>query len=475
MRAGIDALVEKRWEHGTSRWVFSSEEQASETDLLELLRQITTRYTDKTVRQQLAARIAEPGGIERLAELLPPTAPAAAPTLAYLAAVTKDHSHLSASVLLIRQALALCPGSASFMRMHMHMLELQLNHRGALLVLLRFCETNPQRRVRQLTCARFAAGLSAAMLDSTYEANPARDSIAGHTASNAEAQAARGESHSDVHRLDDETGMEEVELLSAFLTAVRLLFTMRAIAPLSRLLRLVEPVRDGMDPELLSLPAVHSENAFLIYITTLLPTIPSVLNPDLPVLHVVGDSHCLSPAWRTISVGGEPHLVVPRLITGLKVWHLRSSSTFYTKAHFDASLQQVPDGSLLVFLLGFIDCREGLPTALEHGVYQTLEEGVDVLVQTYVDTLGSLCLRRGVRIFVHPVPPVIEEMQEIVALFNCKLRAQVMATSGLMWLAMFDHLTLVPKDLQLDGLHLHPQYLPQLEQGIEAHSNPAQE
>ena len=68
---------------------------------------------------------------------------------------------------------------------------------------------------------------------------------------------------------------------------------------------------------------------------------------------------------------------------------------------------------------------------------------------------------------------VIEEIQEIVALFNRKLRAQVMATSGLMWLSMFDHLTLVPKDLQLDGLHLHPQYLPQLEQGIEAHSNPA--
>lgn len=40
-------------------------------------------------------------------------------------------------------------------------------------------------------------------------------------------------------------------------------------------------------------------------------------------LYVIGDSHCMSSAWQTISVKNQKYVLTPKLVTGLKCWHLR--------------------------------------------------------------------------------------------------------------------------------------------------------
>jgi hypothetical protein len=35
-------------------------------------------------------------------------------------------------------------------------------------------------------------------------------------------------------------------------------------------------------------------------------------------IYVCGDSHSISPSWHTVSVRGEPRLLIPALVTGLK-------------------------------------------------------------------------------------------------------------------------------------------------------------
>jgi hypothetical protein len=53
----------------------------------------------------------------------------------------------------------------------------------------------------------------------------------------------------------------------------------------------------------------------------------------------------LSAAWNVVTVGGKSRLLVPKLATGVKQWHLRPESDFYPKANFQNAVRSIPDGS----------------------------------------------------------------------------------------------------------------------------------
>ena len=50
----------------------------------------------------------------------------------------------------------------------------------------------------------------------------------------------------------------------------------------------------------------------------------------------LGDPHSLAPSWHRVVVCGEQRLLMPALVTGLKAWHIRPSSTFYPKRNYEA-------------------------------------------------------------------------------------------------------------------------------------------
>ncbi len=50
-----------------------------------------------------------------------------------------------------------------------------------------------------------------------------------------------------------------------------------------------------------------------------------------PPVFVCGDSHTLPTAWQRVIVEGISRVLVPKLVTGLKHWHLRPESDFYPK------------------------------------------------------------------------------------------------------------------------------------------------
>ena len=203
-----------------------------------------------------------------------------------------------------------------------------------------------------------------------------------------------------------------------------------------------------ISPTLLSIAAQHpiyvagtlnvtSKLTYLLRFPTM--TLSSSDTPHLPPSQP-GDSHCLPPSWSVIyapvsspavSLTGQglgeaprqglnedggsivPRLLIPRLVTGVKQWHLRSGQlssplpapsylfsplysvqfcrlspsfslvcyllsqllhqlfidtitisllpegTFYPKLNFQSAMQHIPDGSDVIFLIGEIDCREG--------------------------------------------------------------------------------------------------------------------
>lgn len=73
----------------------------------------------------------------------------------------------------------------------------------------------------------------------------------------------------------------------------------------------------------------------------------------------------LAAAWRHVALRGRRRLLVPLLVTGLKIWHLREGGSFYPRAQFWNTAGRLPTGSEIVVVAGEIDCREGLAQAVE--------------------------------------------------------------------------------------------------------------
>ena len=80
----------------------------------------------------------------------------------------------------------------------------------------------------------------------------------------------------------------------------------------------------------------------------------------------------------------------------------------------------------LIFMFGEIDCREGLLLAVEKLKYDSLEEAMEVLIGIYAEALLHLIRTRHFRIFVHPVPSVLNETRHVVRPFNKALQNKVM-------------------------------------------------
>ncbi|KAG2427993.1 hypothetical protein HXX76_011979 [Chlamydomonas incerta] len=199
-------------------------------------------------------------------------------------------------------------------------------------------------------------------------------------------------------------------------------------------------------------------------------------------LYLCGDSHCLSAAWRHVTLRGEQRLLRPLLVTGCKVWHLRPESEFYPKTQFESAMRLLPPGAQVLLVLGEIDCREGLLLAVQKGKYDTVADGIAATVRIYIDLVkrllrgdfhtgssssnssgvsvgssssgaGSSSSGAPVEVFVHPVPPVLNETRALVCAFAAALReglaaavaAEPQALAGRVhYLDFFDELLLQP-------------------------------
>lgn len=214
----------------------------------------------------------------------------------------------------------------------------------------------------------------------------------------------------------------DLDLLALHKALAKILFIVghtEALPPLVRLLgalappsqrdrppctHLIRPCPASSEPLRRSRPlhktSIRNENAYFICVEQLLALPAAVPGPDAapittstPTSHqlwvfgawrgrqpvrpfpththapLAGDSHCLPPAWRVVDVQGARVLLRPVLATGVKVWHLRESSTFYPKLDFLQGARTLPQGAAALFLFGEIDCREGIVRAVERGYY----------------------------------------------------------------------------------------------------------
>ncbi|KAL3756208.1 hypothetical protein ACHAWU_007159 [Discostella pseudostelligera] len=148
----------------------------------------------------------------------------------------------------------------------------------------------------------------------------------------------------------------------------------------------------------------------------------SPLSSHHPIF-VVGDSHVLSLAWQTIHIDtskNAPHTgeqqnklqidrtAVPFPATGMKAWHVRPSTRFFTHYNLHACLKRLPlSGTRRTIILsaGEIDCREGIGGPLLQGYYRNCRDAVTRTVAEYLASLSDLAEAFQLQILVMPVSP----------------------------------------------------------------------
>eukprot|EP00741_Cyanophora_paradoxa_P008807 tig00001376_g8524.t1 len=412
------------------------------------LRLLVAHSQDRAVRERLAGCVKAPSGLALLLSELQ-SVPSAAPALAFLATVVKEHGAVEEAVSLYERAVELAPASASYALNYVHTLEVLARYERALEATAEFLDRNRSWRSGPGVPARAAPhpeGLPKEGPTAPREAMPPPGPAPGGPLA--------------------EYSADELDLLALFMTAVKICFVTGALAAIPPLAALIEPVRAGRE---LHLTTIRNEQAYYATICQLAALLPAPLPAHLPPLYLVGDSHCMSAAWHPVALPGGERLLRPALVTGLKAWHMRPEGTFFPKRNLSAVLEAgAGRGGAAVFMFGEIDCREGFLVCVEKCRYASLEEAARTTVAIYVAALLRIKRHYGLTVYVHPVAPVLNETRHIVKTYVPLLREAVLATAGdLLWLDFFEQL-LTPDggalrpEFGLDGTHMSPAYVPLL-------------
>ncbi|CAE7449251.1 Aste57867_8367, partial [Symbiodinium microadriaticum] len=484
------------------------------------LKAVVASSTDKRAQKLIADILSHPGGIDELYRQAPPNEKA--PTAyAFLAMACKDHSALTTSATLLREAIRIQrrKGRVADGNIHNHVLNLahvlEANGEfGAALQLmgehLQLVANTPGATSGLVTADDYGGIINVLLEDGSLPAawsNPQRKQISiwfppvldtslrvvWHPTS---AGTGTNEGYATVESLDGASSEDaqrgtldlskDLDLLAITFTIVKILFVQGNLEAIPSLVRAIELIRRRAKTPLHS-TNIRNEHAYYMCICQVLSAMQDPLTPlryspfstaimDAKPLYVVGDSHSLSSAWTVISFGGENRIIVPKLVTGLKQYHLRSESDFYTKESFNKTIASIPAGAEVIFLVGEIDCREGLLVAVERDVYQSVEEGMEATVAIFKGVLTALIKKKKFKAYIHPILPVLDVTRSIVTTFNMQYERSVAGLQGCTWLDFYSSMLSndgqhLKEEWQLDGTHVHPSYVALIErclnQGLE--------
>ncbi|GBG25852.1 Hypothetical Protein FCC1311_020712 [Hondaea fermentalgiana] len=219
--------------------------------------------------------------------------------------------------------------------------------------------------------------------------------------------------------------------LSSLFLVIKSLFLLgpNFIRFIPALMAWVEPVR-VMALEIFSSEA-YPEFACYEQISTVLPSLGRFMEPysfRIPRrrVYMLGDNHVLSAAWQEGSAGGKPYLFEPRVSSGLRCWSLRNGSKHPSRAQFEELIKLIPDGSVVIFCFGDMDCREGLLNSVRKDEHESVLDAIETCVTFYITKMIQLSRKNGFIPLVHPVPPATPVVRPLVDKFNAVLQEKVL-------------------------------------------------
>eukprot|EP00854_Cymbomonas_tetramitiformis_P008113 gene8113-9640_t len=275
---------------------------------------------DKDIRKCLAAGVTREGGVKFLLDELnvSATAPAA---LAFLATCIKEYGAVKEAASLYRRTVDLEPTSASYALNFSHTLEVCYELDEAVASMRNFCLQPSARGLGRGTQSSAIAPL----LEDLPAFSHARGGWFWVDAGNKAlvpggavglwGLGAPNESEGGEQRM---YSSDELDTLALLCTIVKVLYVGGAVARSAHVAALVEPARQASAQPLHS-TLIRNEVAYFCCARQLLEEFPvkwdaSATESSKP-LYLAGDSHCLTGAWRKVSLRGETRVLTPLLST----------------------------------------------------------------------------------------------------------------------------------------------------------------
>lgn len=196
-------------------------------------------------------------------------------------------------------------------------------------------------------------------------------------------------------------------------------------------------------------------------------------SPPVPVLYVMGESHCLVPCNTVFYWQGAQRVAVPVFVMGAKMWHFAKQGDSLQKTQLHEHLNSLPKGAHLLVAVGEIDCRpdEGLWSvhkktgrSLQTLIRTTIRGYLDYLAQTLADIECASLVVQGIPA---PTEGLLNALQareraafvDMIRRVNVHLKAEVLAMG---WKFLDVHAATANQEgksnekWHIDNVHLHP-------------------
>lgn len=427
----------------------------SQKDLHEAIAVMTSALVHSTgnreIRKEVAKLISWPGGMGVFKDQLSETWESSE-SMMYMADILRESGAIKQALELVKHACELSPQDPSICLYLVHTYEILNEHNKAFLEASAFLKKNHALKIGNLSISQIVPFLQQVTEDIYLNNAPVTVLPCFSNQENTG------------RALDS-----EFQQLGLLFTLVKILFVRGALNLVNPLLPILDKLHNDRG---LHLTLLRNEAAFYSCISYVMKVPFSPLPQNPKFVYFAADSHCISPAWRVINYIDEPHVIHPLLATGVKLWHIRKEGCFYPKFSLLNALKAVPNGSVVIFNIGEIDCREGLLRAVNNCKYDTMEEAIAAAVDIYIGFLLEQKEQRSFVTFVHPVFPILDETRSVVLQFNEKLEKHVKDCSGLHWLDLMDELLVNGNSefnhaYKLDGTHVHPKYMFLLEKALK--------
>eukprot|EP00775_Hariotina_reticulata_P004975 gene4975-5217_t len=98
----------------------------------------------------------------------------------------------------------------------------------------------------------------------------------------------------------------------------------------------------------------------------------------------------------------------------------------YAAWQFWEAIRGLKPGSWVVLMLGELDCREGMLTALQKLKYDSLKQAVGATAGVFSSLALELVTQHRLKVMVHPVPPVLMENHDVLQQFELAVRKQIL-------------------------------------------------
>lgn len=453
------------------------------------------------------ATLAQKDGARKLMVQLTPT-PNGAQALAFLAQILRDHGGLDEAALLLKRSTTLKDNAPATALAYLHILELAQTYPAALEAALKLVKNlsalqlGPLQGQPKADVMRILAGVADrggfdGLMGYYNAAQPSLQEGTVHEFVPRPPPSATQAGRPDPASAQALSwlGGGGLDVVAALMAAVKILYItgdLHAAAELTN--KVVGPMVAGLPADVpLHKTLIRNEAAYYACAAQLMTSAPPPpYNADAAAkpIYLVGDSHVMPAAWRHVTLRGEKRLLVPALVTGCKAWHLRPEGSFYPKKQFDSIVASLPKGAKVMALLGEIDCREALTSAVERLKYESLEEAAAATAAVYVQALRDVARKKSAEMLVHPVPPVLDATRQVVLAFNAAIAADIAklgpaqqqqgeaagaATGGVVrWLDFEGRLLQSKGDggsgladgLEFDGVHMSPKYLSVLDAAL---------